>query len=116
MSLFYFIGNCSAISYETKSPPGRIALRRRGGVSLKRPAAGGKSCRAGFFFMRRAAYGQRLSTFATFEQPCKQAWLPGLPRTLAGSQLFLYDGSALFVLIGDGEVLRQHGGGFGCVP
>ena len=27
-----------------KSPPGRIALRRRGIMSLKRPAAGGESC------------------------------------------------------------------------
>ena len=32
-----------------KSPPGRIALRRRGIISLKRSAAGGESCAAGFY-------------------------------------------------------------------
>ena len=37
---FYLIGN----SYQIKSPPGRIALRRIGIMSQKRPAAGGESC------------------------------------------------------------------------
>ena len=31
------------------SPPGRIALRRRGIMSLKRPAAGGESCKQDSF-------------------------------------------------------------------
>ena len=38
--LFYLIGN----SYQIKSPPGRIALRRIGIMSQKRPTAGGESC------------------------------------------------------------------------
>ena len=32
-----------------KGPPGRIALRRRGIMSLKRPAAGGESCKQDSF-------------------------------------------------------------------
>ena len=32
-----------------KSPPCRIALRRKGNLSLKRPAAGGESYKVGFF-------------------------------------------------------------------
>ena len=34
-----------------KSPPGRIALRRKENMSQKRPAAGGESCKAGFFLV-----------------------------------------------------------------
>ena len=45
---FYLIGN----SYQIKSPPGRIALRRIGIMSQKRPAAGGESCIAGFVTVR----------------------------------------------------------------
>ena len=50
---FYFIGNFDEIPYEIKSPPGRIALRRKGNLSLKRPAAGGESCKAGFFLISK---------------------------------------------------------------
>ena len=32
-----------------KGPPGRIALRRRGIMSLKRPATGGESCKQDSF-------------------------------------------------------------------
>ena len=39
-AIFYLIGN----SYQIKNPPGRIALRRIGSMSQKRPAAGGESC------------------------------------------------------------------------
>jgi hypothetical protein len=35
-----------------KGPPGRIALRRRGIMSLKRPAAGGESYKVGFFLAK----------------------------------------------------------------
>ena len=34
---------------QVKIPPGRIALRRRGIMSLKRPAAGGESCKQDSF-------------------------------------------------------------------
>ena len=46
MSLEYY----GVISYDIKNPPGRIALRRRGRCRLKRPAAGGESCKQDFFF------------------------------------------------------------------
>ena len=46
-SLFYLIGN----SYQIKSPPGRIALRRIGIMSQKRPAAGGESCEQDSFYV-----------------------------------------------------------------
>ena len=49
MDVFYCIGNFNEIPYAIKSPPGRIALRRKGNMSQKRPAAGGESCKAGFF-------------------------------------------------------------------
>ena len=39
------MGNYGVISHEIKSPPGRIALRRRGIMSQERPAAGGESCK-----------------------------------------------------------------------
>ncbi len=45
------IGKFSELPYHTKSSPGRIALRRSSNMSLKRPAAGGESCFAGFLFM-----------------------------------------------------------------
>ena len=41
MDVFYCIGNFNEIPYAIKSPPGRIALRRKGNMSQKRPAAGG---------------------------------------------------------------------------
>ena len=47
--LFYLIGN----SYQIKSPPGRIALRRIGIMSQKRPAAGGESCEQDSFLLYR---------------------------------------------------------------
>ena len=34
---------------QVKIPPGRIALRRRGIMSLKRPVAGGESCKQDSF-------------------------------------------------------------------
>ena len=52
-ALFYMIGKFSKLPYHTKSPPGRIALRRSSNMSLKRPAAGGESCFAGFLFICR---------------------------------------------------------------
>ena len=36
----------------TQKRSARIALRRNGRMSLTRPAAGGESCRAGFFFKK----------------------------------------------------------------
>ena len=53
--LFYIIGKCFAFPMIQKSPPGRIALRRRGIILLKQSAAGGESCKAGFFFTRIVA-------------------------------------------------------------
>ena len=41
---FYFQDVSLNFPENEKSPPGRIALRRRGIMSLKRPAAGGESC------------------------------------------------------------------------
>ncbi len=49
-------------SHEIKSPPGRIALRRRRNMPQKRPAAGGESGRAGFIVLRRPAHGSLLQT------------------------------------------------------
>ena len=46
--LFYVIGNSYGIPYYIKNI---IALRRNGIMSLKRPAAGGESCEAGFFLI-----------------------------------------------------------------
>ena len=43
-----------------KSPPGRIALRRKGNMSQKRPAAGGESCKAGFFYDSSGKYFNKL--------------------------------------------------------
>ena len=54
-SLFYIIGKSSELPYDIKSPPGRIALRRKGKMSPERPAAGGESCFAGFLFMHEYA-------------------------------------------------------------
>ena len=48
-NFFYITGNFAEIPCYIKSPPGGIALRRKGRMSLKRPAAGGESCFAGFF-------------------------------------------------------------------
>ena len=51
-TLLFFYRKFLWISYRrTKSPPGRNALRRRGVMSLRRPAAGGESCFAWFFFI-----------------------------------------------------------------
>ena len=54
---FYSIGNTelclnakAMIPIEQKALRG-IALRQNGMMSLKRPAAGGESCRAGFYFI-----------------------------------------------------------------
>ena len=41
--LFCIMGKFFELLHDTKSPPGRIALRRRGIMPLKRPAAGGES-------------------------------------------------------------------------
>ena len=43
---FYVTGNFVEFSDKVKSPPGRIALRRKGIMSLKRPAEDGESCRS----------------------------------------------------------------------
>ena len=51
--LFYITGKCFAFFGDTKSPPGRIALRRRGIILLKQSAAGGESCKAGFVLIER---------------------------------------------------------------
>ena len=48
-AFFYFTGNFVEFSCKVKSPPGRIALRQSGIMSLEQPAAGGESCKAGFF-------------------------------------------------------------------
>ncbi|MDY4691964.1 MAG: hypothetical protein SO401_00085, partial [Blautia sp.] len=40
-------------SYDIKNAPRRIALRRRGIMLQKQPAAGGESCIAGFFLVSR---------------------------------------------------------------
>ena len=55
---FYSIGNIvlhesvkAMIPIEQKALRG-IALRRKGSMSLTRPAAGGESCFAGFFLMQ----------------------------------------------------------------
>ena len=42
---FCIIGKSSELSYDIKSPPGRIALRRKGKMSPGRPAAGGESAK-----------------------------------------------------------------------
>ena len=44
---FYAIGNSYGIPYYIKNI---IALRRRSSMSLRRPAVGGESCVAGFYF------------------------------------------------------------------
>ena len=46
LPVFAFTGNFVEFSCKGKSPPGRIALRRRGIMSLERPDAGGESCRS----------------------------------------------------------------------
>ena len=50
-AFFYFTGNFVEFSCKVKSPPGRIALRRSGIMSLEQPAVGGESCKAGFFLV-----------------------------------------------------------------
>ena len=45
MSLEYY----GVISYDIKSPPGRIALRRKGRCRMERPAVGGESCKQDSF-------------------------------------------------------------------
>ena len=52
---FYFMENSSEIFHKIKSPSGRIALRRKGIMLLKQPAAGGESCNAGFFLYLKSA-------------------------------------------------------------
>ncbi len=52
-SLFHVIGNSEGIPYYIKNI---IALRRRCSMSLKRPAAGGESCVAGFFLIIAILY------------------------------------------------------------
>ena len=47
----HFVLRTIRFPMKQKSPPGRIALRRRGVMSPMRPAAGGESCVAGFFFI-----------------------------------------------------------------
>ena len=49
---FFFPGNFAKFSWKAKSPPCRIALRRRKMMSLKRPAAGGESCRSRILFVK----------------------------------------------------------------
>ena len=44
-----FFNSWEITSNELKSPPGRIALCQSGIMSLEQPAAGGESCKAGFF-------------------------------------------------------------------
>ena len=52
-------------SYRAKNPPGEIALRRNGMMSLTRPAAGGESCKAGFYFVTLAIYFQQNRLYPT---------------------------------------------------
>ena len=47
----------------SKSPPGMRALGWRGVMSLKRPAAGGESCKAGFYFTAAAAGESDIGNF-----------------------------------------------------
>ena len=51
MSFFCVIGNFVGIPYYTKSPTGRIALRRNESCRPKRPAAGGESCKQDFLLL-----------------------------------------------------------------
>ena len=66
-AFFDFTGNFVEFSCKVKSPPGRIALRRRGNMSLERPAAGGESCKAGFFlvFYKAGLYMTKKSQYYT---------------------------------------------------
>lgn len=50
-AVFCIIEKFFELPYDTKSPPGRITLRRKGKMSPGRPAAGGESCEAGFLFI-----------------------------------------------------------------
>lgn len=49
---FCFPGNFAKFSWKAKSPPCRIALRRRKMMSLKRLAADGESCRTEYFLIK----------------------------------------------------------------
>ena len=51
MEKAYFLVPDTVCPHLEKRPPGRIALRRRGIILLKQSAAGGESCKAGFFFI-----------------------------------------------------------------
>ncbi len=51
---WYIIGKSSELPYDIKSPPGRIALRRKGKMSPGRPAAGGESAKGRFLFISLA--------------------------------------------------------------
>ena len=76
-------------SYETKSPLGRIALLRRGNMSLKRSAAGGESCGVRFFYNTRESEEAYMGGFfgVASQQDCvfdlflgsiiTPAWEPG---------------------------------------
>lgn len=55
MRFSYIIGKSSEPPYDTKSSPGRIALRRSRIMSQKRPAAGGESAFGRFFLMAKTA-------------------------------------------------------------
>jgi hypothetical protein len=48
-SLFLISKEILRISFDIKSPPGGIALRRLGNMSQMRPAAGGESRNARFY-------------------------------------------------------------------
>ena len=50
-----------------KIPPGRIALRRRGIMSLKRPAAGGESCKQDSFLYREFSDKREVRLFLFWE-------------------------------------------------
>ena len=50
IKIFYIIGKFDELPYDTKSPPGRIAQRRKGKTSPRRPAAGGESAAGRFLF------------------------------------------------------------------
>lgn len=55
MRFSYIIGKFSELPYDTKSPPGRIVLRRSRIMSQKPPAAGGGSAFGRFFLMTKTA-------------------------------------------------------------
>lgn len=65
-AFFYFTGNFVEFSCKVKSPPGRIALRRSGIISLEQPAAGGESCKTGFFLAENIVLCQKMKSLMRY--------------------------------------------------